>query len=505
MARLPVVNSDNAAWGTILNAFLGVAHNTDGSIKNLFANVKDPAYGALGDGATDDTTAIQNAINALSSTGGIVFLPPGVYVISSPLTLANQNVQLWGCGICTIIQPKTSFSGSQIILCSGNFTGVRDMQIAFNAGPYSSNPAADAIKVSGAVGVVLQNLFIQLINGWGINSVASVSNACSNLILNNIHIYSSAQGIHTQSTSGAGWFGVQHFINCNVDNGQNGDCYFFEDIADVLCSNILGSNTAGSGVSVRIKGRSSAIFLENVDLGPYPGPSTGSVVVIESGTNGVPNQCAIRGGIIEGGTAGVTISNGTNIELSGLQIFNNGTYGINVTGGDALIIANCNFNANGSAGSSGRYDLQITGNHTLVHHCYFATPQGTTAGKTNNAINAISGTTHVKDCAFYGTGYTTANIFNNYPPVIRNCAGYNPLGSQTAPTITASPCTVGPFAQDYTVYIKGGTLSDIKVGGVSTGITAAAAAGAVHTIVLPAGLSLTVTYTVAFTWTWYGN
>jgi hypothetical protein len=32
MTRLPVVNSDNNAWGTILNAFLGVAHNADGSL-----------------------------------------------------------------------------------------------------------------------------------------------------------------------------------------------------------------------------------------------------------------------------------------------------------------------------------------------------------------------------------------------------------------------------------------------------------------------------------------
>lgn len=503
MTRLPIVNSDNAAWGTVLNAFLGVAHNADGSIKNLFANVKD--YGATGDNVTDDTAGIQAAINTLSSTGGIVFFPPGTYDISSPLTLSNQNVQLRGCGVGSIIQAKNTFSGTQLVLCSGNFTGVSDMQIAFNAGPYSGNPAADAIRVSGAVGVVLQNLFIQLINGWGVNSIATASTACANLILNNVHIYSCAQGVHTQAVSGSGWFGVQHFINCNVDNNQNGDCYFFEDIADVLCSNILGSNTAGSGVSVRIKGRSSAIFLENVDIGPYPGPSTGAVVVIESGTNGVPNQCAIRGGIVEGGTTGIIVSNGTNIELSGLQIYNNGTFGINITGGDSTIIAECNFNANGSAGTTGRYDLQIAGNHTMVHNCYFNTPQGSTAGKTNNAINAISGTTHVKDCAFYGTGYTAANIFAGFPPLIRNCSGYNPLGSTTPPTITASPCTVGPFAQDYTAYIKGGTLSAIAIGGVATGISAAASAGAVHTIVLPAGLSLTLTYTVAPTWTWYGN
>ena len=44
------------------------------------ANVKD--FGAVGDDSTDDTTAIQNAINSLVGgavgKGGIVYLPPGI-------------------------------------------------------------------------------------------------------------------------------------------------------------------------------------------------------------------------------------------------------------------------------------------------------------------------------------------------------------------------------------------------------------------------------------------
>lgn len=34
MARLPVVGSDDGSWGTVLNDFLEVVHNTDGSLKN---------------------------------------------------------------------------------------------------------------------------------------------------------------------------------------------------------------------------------------------------------------------------------------------------------------------------------------------------------------------------------------------------------------------------------------------------------------------------------------
>ena len=47
-------------------------------------NVK--AYGATGDGATDDTTAIQAALTAVPSTGGTVYFPAGTYKITTKLT-----------------------------------------------------------------------------------------------------------------------------------------------------------------------------------------------------------------------------------------------------------------------------------------------------------------------------------------------------------------------------------------------------------------------------------
>ncbi len=51
-------------------------------------NVK--AFGAKGDGTTDDTTAIQAAIAALP-TDGVVFFPPGTYGISGTLTLGTSQ------------------------------------------------------------------------------------------------------------------------------------------------------------------------------------------------------------------------------------------------------------------------------------------------------------------------------------------------------------------------------------------------------------------------------
>lgn len=52
-------------------------------------NVKHPTFGAAGDGVTDDTSAIQAAINAAVAAEGKVFIPPGIYLISSTLTVTD--------------------------------------------------------------------------------------------------------------------------------------------------------------------------------------------------------------------------------------------------------------------------------------------------------------------------------------------------------------------------------------------------------------------------------
>lgn len=63
-----------------------------------WVSVKNPTYGAKGDGATDDTAAAQAAINACSAAGGgVVWFPIGTYRVAAGLTGASK-VSLLGAG-----------------------------------------------------------------------------------------------------------------------------------------------------------------------------------------------------------------------------------------------------------------------------------------------------------------------------------------------------------------------------------------------------------------------
>src|SRR5690606_1864170 len=46
-------------------------------------------FGAVGDGVTDDTQALQDALSSLGDSGGIVFVPAGTYLFNETLVIRN--------------------------------------------------------------------------------------------------------------------------------------------------------------------------------------------------------------------------------------------------------------------------------------------------------------------------------------------------------------------------------------------------------------------------------
>jgi hypothetical protein len=86
----------------------------------IFINVKDPEYGAVGDGVTSDTTAIGAAMAAATASGGIVIFPPGVYLVGS-LNISTPNIALIGFGQATL----KGTADSTILISDNTLAGVK--------------------------------------------------------------------------------------------------------------------------------------------------------------------------------------------------------------------------------------------------------------------------------------------------------------------------------------------------------------------------------------------
>lgn len=93
-------------------------------------DVTSAPYNAKGDGVTDDTASIQAAIDAItalgSQRGGVLYFPPGTYLVSSLLTLPYGCI-MRGAGRNGTKIKSTVASGYTI--AAGKYTVIEDLQI----------------------------------------------------------------------------------------------------------------------------------------------------------------------------------------------------------------------------------------------------------------------------------------------------------------------------------------------------------------------------------------
>jgi hypothetical protein len=154
-----------------------------------YVNVRSPPYNAKGDGMTDDTNSIQQALNDVGNVGGgIVFVPEGNYLIATHLTLPAATVLK---GVASHVQKqwgepskKTVFgttllaiadagneTGSPFISLSGDSSGIEGLQI-FYPNQLPRNPPIAypwAIRCGRPGGMTTENNFVKnvlLVNPW---------------------------------------------------------------------------------------------------------------------------------------------------------------------------------------------------------------------------------------------------------------------------------------------------------------------------------------------------
>ena len=126
----------------------GVAEAAGTSISGFFDVT---GYGATGNGTTDDTAAIQNALNAAGSYG-LVWFPAGTYLVSSALTpLSNQTLLFAGA-----LQP----AGANTLLSLNNVLNVHilgELRVEDSAG--KSGASAPIVSISGCRNCYIERAF----------------------------------------------------------------------------------------------------------------------------------------------------------------------------------------------------------------------------------------------------------------------------------------------------------------------------------------------------------
>lgn len=392
-------------------------------------NVKDAAYGATGNGVTDDTAAIQAAINALGAPGGVVYLPPGSYLLNGANALnLTAPITLQGAGQgATTIRIGSGFTGSSAITISSNDCMIESLQLRGASTTTTSNPACHGVTATGVQGTRIFNCTFQWINGYAIRTIGTASTTLHGTQLNTLKIQSCAGAIHVKADPTATaanvemWGIFTRFLGVNSGANANLDGIRIEDCWDVLAQNIIAwmnATTGGTGAAFHVIGNSAAIFVQNLDaLGPQTGTAN---VIIESGANGDPQNVQIAGGVIQQGLVGLLIAGAANqVRIRNVRVLNNQTHNISVTtSGYGIYLDECTMSQGGAGATGTNYDINWTGSaEGFVTDCRFGSNiVATGTAGVQGTVNIASAVVRVLNANFMGTGSSVSNWFPGIAP-----------------------------------------------------------------------------------------
>ena len=487
-------------------------------------NVK--AYGAVGNNVALDTAAIQATIDAASAAGGgIVYVPPGTYKVTytgTPLTTLGMpavtpaitmrsNVHLVGTpgSIIQAVNPGVGPIVAVIATATGNRQSnfkIRDLTID---GGYagSTEQFQPAIYLGPDNNFVIEGCELRNCSGKGIMLVSQLGGA-PNLIANNFWIRNNF--IHDNASNaigldrGATDFEVSgnHIKDCRAP-GTGVEAIISTGLPPVrgLYERNIIQNYGP--IYIGDNGPSHIVVRDNIIIGPVsplnPGINLGvgalkhilcegNIVDMSAGVSGTTGgrplviepdvagatDIIIRGNILIAAptpATAVLLVAGAAGSATGIVIADNtlsgGTGGPPGSGTEVLRIA-----------GSGVANVQVHGN-TFI----------------NNTGQLIS---------LNAEAIANGRIFDN--PGLNPVMGTNP---NTAATITpAVPATTVAYANgtgfDVDIYITAHAAATctVSIAGVALGVIAV---GALGTYFLPAGQSITLTYTSAPTWKWMGR
>lgn len=338
---------------------------------SIWVSVKD--YGALGDGATDDTAAIQSAATAAS--GGTLYFPAGTYITSNAVTISS-NTTIIGEGPHSIIKSNsltyTAGYGHRQFHCVGvSKLSFRDIALD------SSGMSAWS---GGMRSILFQNstdYYVERVH-FTTNGAATASIGCSNfwIINNKVDIIATDSTAHHDGVIDQ-WGGCSKFkvLNNRINGnsiGKYGVLVTGEDTAGLPTANYLFDVSGNDILSVTevgvwLNGREGTNYNFHVDRNTVDGVTNYYGLAIADCREGVVSsnvsKATGRAGIrlyqetSQGGSLGAV-----NIVVSDNIVMNaNVLADTNVSDGSAISVidnsSGCIISKNRVVGANHRYGI----------------------------------------------------------------------------------------------------------------------------------------------------
>jgi len=399
----------------------------------MIYNVMD--YGATGDGVTNDTAAIQAAVNAAEAAGGgEVYVPPGTYIVSGDgdasdgCIMLYSNISLVGAGEGTTTIKLQDGSTQDISGIIRDESGVPQSNISISNFTIDGNSANTSGKVDGFfVGVTPEK-----------NQVLDPNEpADTNITVNNVE---------SKNNSGYGFDPHEKGIGLVIENSishDNGlDGFTLDGQYNATLTNDLAYNNARSGFNIVTSSQGVTLNNDTASGNAEDG------VIVQRGSNNVPATAnvTINGGdLYDNANDGVQVNIANYVTVNDVQIHDNGEHGIRIEGSIGSVVENSTIYDDSASSSESYQEILVQGyDDTLGPSGQIYTTSGTVIQNntiydqgnnvTNYAVQEANdgetSDTTVTNNTIYGTGDDTpvlVSATSTYTPTaIHMPTSYNP-------------------------------------------------------------------------------
>lgn len=306
-------------------------------------SVKD--FGAVGDGSTDDTNAINNALSAAATTGGSVFLPQGTYKVTNTLVVP-AGVHFYGLGrLSKIASSILQASLVELVRLNGDYASISKMWLTGRGQVTNAADANRGIWIGAANHTTassycqVEDMTIDQFTGNGVSGVYTFSVIKNNTIINNTDA-----GIFLPPTC------TDNLVEGNTCNGSRYSGIDLNGARNRVIGNICNNNGGGNldqaswnGIMLSSIDASNPCNLNTV-IGNWCKANQGSGIRVYANTAGTPAGPygnIIKGNVVTGHTNAVGLT-----EWPGGICVLGGNYTIvegNIADGNCLNFVVCGF------------------------------------------------------------------------------------------------------------------------------------------------------------------